>query len=99
MEVGLHLSQDYEGDEFEDDGEAVEQEIDGDEALKGESERKGPAEPACEDGDPGRAVAKLSGEDLGEEAVLGKGMRKPRVREGEIAEGAEVIQTSRRGRR
>src|SRR6185312_8332012 len=68
-----------------------ERDVDGDEAFEGEAEGQRPADAAGDDGDPGRSVLEAALEDGGQEAVLGERVGQPRVGEGEIAEGPEVV--------
>ncbi len=65
MEVGLAEAEDDEGDELEEEGGAVEDEVDGDEALEGEAEGEAPDGGAGEDADPGDSELGAAEEDMG----------------------------------
>ena len=70
--------------------DAVENQVDGDEALEGQIERQRPGQPANEHADPGNAAAIAALEDARQHAIGGHGDGQARVAHHERVEHADA---------
>src|SRR6185437_1703650 len=90
-EARLPDAKDSEGDELQYQGCAVENEVDGDEALEGKIQRQRPANRAGDDADPWNSTGVGATKCRGEESVFCQRIGQAGEGQGEGAEGAESV--------
>ena len=86
----LAKAQDNQREEFEQQARSVENQVNGDEALKGEIEGERPGKTAHDEADPGHAAAVAPGQDTRQHAILSHGDGQARIAHHERVEHADA---------